>query len=411
MRLTERRDPLDGRRIVLGVSASIAAYKAVYLASRLVQSGAVVDVVMTPEATELVRPLSFQAITHRPVAVEMFGLLAETEIGHVTLGQAADLVVVAPATANTIARLALGLADDMLVTTVLASRAPLIVAPAMESTMYQQAAVQEHLATLRSRGAVVVGPDTGRLASGLEGPGRMAEPEELVETAKLVLARRGDLAGRRLVVTAGPTQEPIDPVRFLSNRSSGKMGFAVAEAARDRGAEVVLVAGPTCLRPPLGARLVPVRTAAEMLDAVLREEPSADALIMSAAVADFRPAVAAEQKIKKTGEALALSLEPTVDILGALAERPRRGVRVGFAAETERLVERARQKLQQKRLDLIVANDVTVPGSGFGSEQNQAVLIARDGREEPLPLMPKIQLAHRILDEVRRLWGASASEG
>jgi phosphopantothenoylcysteine decarboxylase/phosphopantothenate--cysteine ligase len=401
VRLTERRDPLDGRRIVLGVSASIAAYKAVYLASRLVQSGAVVDVVMTPEATELVRPLSFQAITHRPVAVEMFGLLAETGIGHVTLGQAADLVVVAPATANTIARLALGLADDMLVTTVLASRAPLIVAPAMESTMYQQAAVQEHLATLRSRGAVVVGPDTGRLASGLEGPGRMAEPEELVETAKLVLARRGDLAGRRLVVTAGPTREPIDPVRFLSNRSSGKMGFAVAEAARDRGAEVVLVAGPTCL----------VRTAAEMLDAVLREEPSADALIMSAAVADFRPAVAAEQKIKKTGEALTLSLEPTVDILGALAERPQRGVRVGFAAETERLVERARQKLQQKRLDLIVANDVTVPGSGFGSEQNQAVLIARDGREEPLPLMPKVQLAHRILDEVRRLWGASESEG
>jgi phosphopantothenoylcysteine decarboxylase/phosphopantothenate--cysteine ligase len=403
--------PLVGARVVLGVTGSIAAYKAVALASGLTQAGAVVDVIMTREAQELVRPLAFQAITHRPVLTDMFHLLAETEIGHVTLGHAADVLVIAPATAHTLARLALGLADDLLTTTALATRAPLVLAPAMETNMLLHPATQGHLATLRARGAYVVEPGHGRLASGHVGPGRLAEPEAILDAVRLVLARRGDLAGWRVVVTAGGTQEPIDPVRVLANRSSGKMGYALATAARDRGAEVTLVSAPTTLPVPAGVRLVRVETAAEMCDAVLAAITDADALVMAAAVADFQVAERRPAKIKKGAAGLVLELVPTPDILAAVAARRAAGgvgrngalVTVGFAAESEDLLANARDKLRRKALDLIVANDVTQEGSGFGTDTNQVVLLDRWGAEELLPLLPKIEVAHHIWDRVLAL--------
>lgn len=394
---------LEGKRVVLGVSGSIAAYKAVYLASALHQAGAVVDVAMTPEATELVRPLSFQAITHRPVAVELFHLLAETEIGHVSLGVNADLIIVAPATAHTLAKLALGLADDMLTTTVLATTAPVIIAPAMDATMYQHPSVAEHLETLRRRGCLILEPGYGHLASGLVGRGRLAEPQTIVEAARAVLGRGGDLAGWRVVVTAGGTQEPIDPVRFVSNRSSGKMGYALAEAARDRGAQVVLISANVGLADPYGVEVCRVRTAQEMYEQVVAALPRADALLMAAAVADYRPEREAEQKIKKQDGSLGLRLVPTVDILAATAGLESGAVRVGFAAESQRLLEYARAKLEQKRLDLIVANDITLPDSGFGAETNKVTILSRDGAVRDLPLLPKLEVAYAVLDEVRRV--------
>jgi phosphopantothenoylcysteine decarboxylase/phosphopantothenate--cysteine ligase len=387
------------------VTGSIAAYKAVALASALTQAHALVDVIMTREATELVRPLSFQAITHRPAYTDLFHLLAETEIGHVTLGHEADVVAIAPATAHTIARLALGLGDDLLATTVLASRAPLVVAPAMETNMLLHPATQGHLATLRERGALIVEPGHGHLASGAVGAGRLAEPDVIADVIRGVLARGGDLAGWRVVVTAGGTQEPIDPVRVIANRSSGKMGYAVAQAARDRGAAVTLITAPTGLRPPGGVDVVRVSTASEMCDAVLAAIPDADALVMAAAVADFQVAKRRGAKIKKNGRALTLELVPTPDILAAVAARPTpdRLVVVGFAAESEDLLANARDKLQRKRLDLIVANDVTQEGSGFGTDTNQVALLDRSGNEEVLPLLPKQDVAHHIWDRVRAL--------
>jgi phosphopantothenoylcysteine decarboxylase/phosphopantothenate--cysteine ligase len=403
--------PLAGARVVLGVTGSIAAYKAVALASALTQARAVVDVILTREATALVQPLSFQAITHRPALADMFHLLAETEIGHVTLGHEADVVVVAPATAHTIARLALGLADDLLTTTVLATRAPLVVAPAMETNMLLHPATQQHLGTLRERGALIVEPGHGHLASGRSGQGRLAEPEAILDTIRQVLARRGDLAGWQVVVTAGGTQEPIDPVRVIANRSSGKMGYAVAAAARDRGAAVTLVSAPTALPVPGGVRLLRVETAAEMCDAVLAASVDADALVMAAAVADFQVAERRGAKIKKSGAGLTLELVPTPDILAAVAAQRTRGgvgrdgalVAVGFAAESEDLLANARDKLRRKHLDLIVANDVTREGSGFGTDTNQVTLLDRWGAEHPLPLLPKAEVAHHIWDQVLAL--------
>ena len=389
--------------IILGVTGSIAAYKAVGLASRLVQAGAIVDVVMTEAATELVQPLSFQAITRRPVVTEMFTLLAETEIGHVTLAQRADLLVIAPATANTIARLATGLADNMLTATALATRAPIIIAPAMESGMYENPATQENLARLRERGVIVVEPGYGRLASGAVGVGRLAEIEAILGTIRLVLGRGGDLAGRRVVVTAGGTREPIDPVRFIGNRSSGKMGYALAEAARYRGAGVTLIAGPTALATPVGVAFGPVTTAQEMRDAVMAALPSTDVLIMAAAVADFRPTEIRGRKIKKAEGERSLRLARTPDILAQVArwrESEPQGSRlvvVGFAAETEDLVENARAKLEAKRLDLIVANPV--PAS-FGVDQSRVILMDREGQVTELPLLPKEEIAERVLDRV-----------
>ncbi|HYU17955.1 MAG TPA: bifunctional phosphopantothenoylcysteine decarboxylase/phosphopantothenate--cysteine ligase CoaBC [Chloroflexota bacterium] len=390
---------LAGKRVVLGVTGSIAAYKAVAVASALTQAGAQVDVVMTREATELVRPLSFQAITHRPVSTEMFHLLAETEIGHVSLGQHADLVLVAPATAHTLAKLALGLADDMLSTTVLATTAPLVIAPAMDANMYDSAAVRENVQRLRDRGAIIIEPAWGRMASGLIGTGRLVEPPLIVDTLRVVLGRSGDLAGWRVVVTAGGTQEAIDPVRFVSNRSSGKMGYAVAEAARDRGASVVLISAPTALACPLGVEVRSVVSAAEMCEAVATAIQDADLLVMAAAVADFRPEQVAEQKIKKDGRELMLRLTPTTDILAATAATSSdRLIRVGFAAESEELVKNAQAKLERKRLDLIVGNDITRPDSGFGSETNKVVILDRGGVRHDLPALPKREVAHEILN-------------
>ncbi|HLH21167.1 MAG TPA: bifunctional phosphopantothenoylcysteine decarboxylase/phosphopantothenate--cysteine ligase CoaBC [Chloroflexota bacterium] len=406
-----QRSPLAGARVVLGVTGSIAAYKAVALASALTQAQALVDVILTREATELVRPLSFQAITHRPAYTDLFHLRAETEIGHVTLGHEADVVVIAPATAHTLARLALGLGDDLLATTVLATRAPLVLAPAMETNMLLHPATQGHLATLRERGALIVEPGYGHLASGAVGAGRLAEPEAILDAIRGVLARGGDLAGWRVVVTAGGTQEPIDPVRVIANRSSGKMGYAVAEAARDRGAAVTLVTAPTALRPPGGVQVVRVATAAEMCDAVLAAIAQADALVMAAAVADFQVAKRRSAKIKKDGRGLTLDLVPTPDILAAVAARPAPDglTVVGFAAESEDLLANARAKLQRKRLDLIVANDVTQEGSGFGTDTNQVALLDRWGGEETLPLLPKLAVAHQIWDRVRALRERAAS--
>ena len=401
---------LKGKNIVLGVTGGIAAYKAVELASRLTQAGAVVDVIMTEAATRFVAPLTFQAIVQRPVITDMFALAKEMEIAHVSLAERADVVVVAPATANTIAKLAQGLADNMLTATVLATAAPLIVAPAMDAGMYENPATQANLALLQERGAVIVGPAYGRLASGKVGKGRLAEIREIVGTIRMVLGREGELAGRRVLVTAGGTREYIDFVRFIGNPSSGKMGYALAEAARDRGAEVTLVSAPTALPKPVGVELVAVETAQEMRDAVLDALPETDLLLMAAAVADYRPAHRVGRKIKKgEAEELTLRLVRNPDILAEVAARrgPKPAVVVGFAAETEDLVANAKAKLVEKRLDLIVANDVTAPDSGFGADTNRVTLLDRRGRIEALPLLPKTEVAERVLDWAVELLGAA----
>jgi len=394
---------LKGRRILLGVTGGIAAYKAADLASKLTQAGALVDVVLTEAAARFVTPLTFQALTGRPVYGDLWTPTAETALLHVALAEAAELVVIAPATADFIARQALGLANDLLSALCLATRAPVLIAPAMDVQMWAHPATQENVERLRQRGVEVVGPAYGRMASGLEGWGRMVEPEALLGHIRRALGRRGPLAGRRVVVTAGPTYEPIDPVRFIGNRSSGKQGFALAQAALDRGADVVLIAGPVALATPVGARRIDVGTAAEMAEAVWREAEEADVLLMAAAVADYRPAQPHPVKIKK-GAPLTLDLVPTVDILeGLAARRAARGrprVVVGFAAETEALVENARAKLLAKGLDLIAANDVTEPGAGFATDTNRITLIDARGQVETLPLMSKAAVAEALLDRV-----------
>jgi phosphopantothenoylcysteine decarboxylase/phosphopantothenate--cysteine ligase len=401
---------LKDRRIVLGITGGIAAYKAADLASKLTQAGARVDVVMTAAATRFIAPLTFQAITGRPVYTDLWTPTPETALPHIALGEAADLVVIAPATADFLAKMAHGLADDLLSTLCLAARAPILVAPAMDVGMWAHPATQENVARLRARGVEIIGPAYGRMASGLEGWGRMVEPAELLGHIRRALGRNGPLVGRRVVVTAGPTYEPIDPVRFVGNRSSGKQGFALAQAALDRGAEVVLIAGPVALETPVGARRIDVGTAAEMAEAVWREAEAADVLLMAAAVADYRPAQSQPFKIKR-GEGLALELIPTVDILaGVAARRASAGkphVIVGFAAETRDLLENARAKLRAKGLDLIVANDVTEPGAGFAVDTNRVTLIDARGRIEPLPLMSKAAVAEAILDRVVALLSAT----
>ena len=397
---------LTGKQIVLGVTGGIAAYKAADLCSRLVKAGVDVHVVMTEAATRFVAPLTFQALTHRPVSVDMFALLRDTDITHVSLGQKADLLIVAPATANTLAKLAQGLADNLLTTTALSTRAPILIAPAMETGMWQHAATHAHVITLKARGVHFIGPAEGRLASGASGAGRMVEPAEIVEESRRILGLAGDLAGIRIVVSAGGTRERLDPVRFIGNRSSGKMGYALARAARDRGAEVVLVSAPTALEAPRGVDVLPVESAKEMYDAVMGEIPRCDVLIMAAAVADYTPAQVSAQKIKKVAGELSLELQRTPDILGAVAvQRPQSGrprVVVGFAAETENLIPHAQDKLQRKRLDLIAANDVTASGSGFGTETNRVVLLDADG-SITLPLLTKEEVAHHILDRVQQV--------
>ncbi len=393
---------LEGKRITLGVTGSIAAYKAVAIASTLHQAGAVVDVAMTPSAQRFVQPLSFQAITHRPVFADLWAPGMETDIAHVTLGRESDLILVAPATANTLAKLAHGLADDPVSVTVLAARCPVVVAPAMDAGMYVHPATRASVELLRQCGVTVIDPEEGHLASGLVGLGRLADVDAIVDVARATLGASGDLAGRTLLVTAGGTQEPIDPVRVLTNRSSGKMGYAIAEAARDRGAKVVLVTTPTALRVPGAVEVRRVGRATEMLDAVRELYARADALIMAAAVGDFQVAQVADQKIKRGGDAPSLRLVPNPDILAETAglSMSRHPVRVGFAAETQDVVRHAAEKLERKRLDLMVANDVTSPGSGFGTETNQVTLLWRNGRAETLPLIGKTEVADRVLDEV-----------
>ena len=393
--------PLANKHIVLGVTGSIACYKALDLASKLVQAGALVDTIVSYGATRFVSPLAFRSITHREVVTDLFDPHSEFSSEHVALAQQADIVVIAPATVHCISKLAGGLTDDPLTTTVIATQAPLLVAPAMDANMFDHPATQENLGKLRERGAVIAGPATGRLASGLVGPGRLLETPQLMGYISATLGRKGDLAGRTIVVSAGGTQEPIDPVRVITNHSSGKMGYALAEAARDRGAEVVLVAAPTSLLDPVLVRVVQIRTAQQMGEKVLHEVTKADALIMAAAVADYRPATEAPQKIKKSGGKLAIALAKTSDILEAAAGN---FIKVGFSAESENLVANAQEKLRSKSLDLIVANDITDPQSGFGADTNRVTLIDRDLRVEELPLLSKYQLSHRILDRVRDLF-------
>ena len=391
---------LSNKTIILGVTGSIAVYKAAEVASQLTQAGATVHVIMTKEAIQFLSPVTFRAITGRPVVTEMFDLASEFSIEHVSLAGTADIVVVAPATANIIAKLAAGIADDMLCCTILATKAPVLIAPAMETNMYNNSVTQDNLSRLEARGFAIIGPAIGWLASIKEGLGRLADSNDIIGSICQVLGREGDLAGKRIVVTAGGTQEPIDPVRYIGNRSSGKMGYALAEAARDRGAEVTLVTAPTSLPKPVGVDLVKVGTAQEMYQAVEDVTHQADALVMASAVADYRPKSMAKEKLKKGDAGLTLELELTSDILGTVKGN---FVKVGFAAESSNLVENAKQKLQQKGLALVVANDITASDSGFDADANRVTIIDREGKIDSLPLLSKREVAERVLDRVVEL--------
>ncbi len=408
---------LLNKRILVGICGGIACYKAVELVSQLQQAGALVDVIMSEHAEEFVRPLTFSTMSHRPVYSDLWepsGRAAET---HIALGERAELLVIVPATANTIAKLAHGIADNMLTAVALATQAPLLLAPAMHHNMYTHPATQANLTSLRERGAYIVEPEVGRLASGEVGVGRLPDTNVLLGAINAALGRKGDLAGRRVVVTAGGTQEPIDQVRFVGNRSSGKMGYALAIEARDRGAEVILISGPVALDAPYGVEVHRVETAVQMRDAVRSAVVDADVLVMSAAVADYRPAEAAAQKLKKGGaqeradqNGFSLRLVRNPDILEELAEsvdkqggdeRPKqRLVRVGFAAETNDLANYARAKLVAKRLDLLVANDVSRSDSGFGTDTNKVYIFHAGGAMEDLPVMPKTGVATAIWDRI-----------
>ncbi|MFC2035184.1 bifunctional phosphopantothenoylcysteine decarboxylase/phosphopantothenate--cysteine ligase CoaBC [Chloroflexota bacterium] len=393
---------LTSKTIVLGITGGIAAYKAADIASRLVQTGAKVNVIMTKSATEFISPLTFRNLTDQPVVTDMFDLTSKFSIEHVALAEAANVVVIAPATANIIAKLAMGIADDMLCTTVLATKAPVIVAPAMNVNMLQNSITQANLAKLKGRGFIIIDPSYGRLASGKVGLGRLADVNEIVGTINQVLGRSGDLAGKHIVVTAGGTREAIDLVRYISNRSSGKMGYSVAEAARDRGALVSLITGPTSLPKPIGIDVTLVESTLQMKRAVTKATTNTDALIMVAAVADYQPKYANKRKIKKeaAGASVSLELVRTPDIL---TEVKGNFIKVGFAAESENLVANAKQKLESKELNIIVANDITATDSGFGTDTNKVTLIGRDGRVEELPLMSKREVADKILDRVVEL--------
>jgi len=402
-------NPIANKHIILGITGSIACYKAADLASKLTQAGAKVDILLTQAALQFVTPLTFQSVTGRRAYTDADLWGNEAHVLHVGLGHGTDLLAIAPATANTIARLAHGIADNLLTVTALAARCPLLIAPAMDGEMYDHPATQANVEILRQRGAIIVGPAQGHLASGLVGVGRMVEPAEILGHIRLALARSGPaeghpLLGRKVVVTAGGTQEPIDPVRSITNRSSGKQGFALAQAALDLGAEVTLIAGVTDLPTPIGARRIDVQTAQDMLGVVLAETAQADILLMAAAVADFRPASPSGQKIKKEGGAPELMLEATPDILRAVAKaRSETGfppLTVGFAAESQRLVENAHAKLVSKKLDLLVANDISTPEAGFGVDTNRVTLVYPDGRTEALPLMSKTEVAEAVLQRV-----------
>jgi phosphopantothenoylcysteine decarboxylase/phosphopantothenate--cysteine ligase len=393
---------LTGLRFVLAVTGSIAAYKAVGLLRRLRQESAQVSVVMTAGACRFVTPLTFEVLSGNPVATDLFE--ARQEMLHLSLPEQADAILIVPATANCLAKAALGLADDLLSTMLLTTGCPVLFAPAMDGDMWRHPTVVEHVEILRRRGAIIVAPDEGPLASGRVGQGRLAEEHTILAALYAAVLPRRDWAGRRVLISAGPTQESIDPVRFISNRSSGKMGYALAEAARARGAEVLLVSGPTALHAPNGIEMVPVETAEEMGKAMLSRLDWSQTVIMAAAVADFRPIRPSPQKLKKRQSPItSLSLEPTDDILRELSQRRTTQLLVGFAAETEDLLAHAQEKLHAKGVDLLVANDVTAAGSGFGSDTNRVILLDRKGPPEELPLLSKRDLADRILDRMLTL--------
>ena len=392
--------PLNNKRVVLGVTGSIACYKAADLASKLVQNGALVDVILTSAATQFVSELTFRSITHRSVFTDLYSSESELSINHVALAETADIIIVAPTTANTIAKIANGISDDVLTTTILATRAPIIIAPAMDANMFDNAATQANVTTLITRGVFIAGPANGRLASGLIGQGRMVEPSNIISSASMILGKDGDFSGKKIVVSAGGTEEAIDPVRNITNRSSGKMGYAIAEAARDRGAIVSLVAAPNALPKPVGILVTKIQSAEEMKKVIATECDGADALIMAAAVADWRPLKKLDSKAKKsTSDTWSLKLVKNPDIIGSIKNDSL--IKVGFAAESENLIENSKTKVKSKNLDFIVANDITAKDSGFSVDTNKVTIIHSNGNIESLPLMSKYDVAHSILDRVK----------
>ena len=392
--------PIQNKRIVLGVTGSIACYKAADLASKLVQSGALVDTVLTEAAREFVSELTFKSLTHREVHTSLYSPNSNLSINHVALAESADLIIVAPATANTIAKIANGISDDVLTTTILATTAPIIIAPAMDANMFDNPATEANVTTLIGRGFFIAGPAEGRLASGLMGKGRMIEPFDIMGAASMLLGKDGDLSGKKIVVSAGGTEEAIDPVRNITNRSSGKMGYAIAEAARDRGAMVSLVAAPNHLAKPIGISVTNIQSAEDMKKAIEDECLEADALIMAAAVADWRPLEKLDSKAKKDkSDHWSLELIKNPDIVAGINSS--KLIKVGFAAESENLVENSKTKIESKNLDFIVANDITAADSGFSVDTNRVTIIHPDGTTEVLPLMSKYDVGHSILDRVK----------
>jgi phosphopantothenoylcysteine decarboxylase/phosphopantothenate--cysteine ligase len=392
-----------GKTVIVGVTGGIAAYKAAEVVRGLIKKGINVHVLLTEAATRFVTPLTFQTLSGNPVVVDMFAEPKVWNVQHVAYAQQADLIIVAPATAATISRLAMGLADDMITATVMATTAPVLIAPAMNNQMYQHPTVKVNLTKLQAYGYEIVAPGVGELACGDWGEGRLASIDLILAQAEAILARKTDLAGKKFLITAGPTREFIDPVRFLSNPATGKMGYALAEAARNRGADVVLISGPTTEEPPAGVKVVPVISAEEMLQAVLNYFNEAEIVIKAAAVSDYRPVTTAAEKIKKGGDKLQLTFERNPDILQLLGERKQGKILVGFAAETWEVMAHAREKLERKNLDLIVANNIKQTGAGFATNTNIATIIRRDGSKKQLSLMIKRELAHHILDEVAML--------
>ena len=407
--MTETRGTLAGRRIVVGIAGSIAAYKAVALVRLLIDRGAVVDVAMTPSATRFVGPLTFESLTHRPVVADVLELDGDQQIAHIELAEAADALVIAPATANMLAVLAAGLVQDAVSAVACASRAPVVVAPAMDAGMWTHPATQRNAETLRGFGYRIVEPEVGALASGLTGVGRLAEPPTIVDAVERLFARAGDLDGVRVVVSAGGTREPIDPVRFIGNRSSGKMGVAIAEAARDRGASVTLIAGAMSVTQPRGMEVVSATTAATMREAVLRHAPNSEILVMAAAVSDFAPQRASGHKIKRDGSSLAITLVPNPDIIAEVGEMPEdvRPFLIGFAAESDDLEANAAAKLREKGLDLIVGNVVGGPFDAIGSDENKVTVFGAEGSLTDWPMLPKRQVAERLWDLIADRWRAA----
>jgi phosphopantothenoylcysteine decarboxylase/phosphopantothenate--cysteine ligase len=399
--MKKNRKPLNDKVIVLGVCGGIAAYKACDLASRLKQSGAEVIVVMTNAAQQFVNPITFQSLVHRPVITSLWSPVEEWEIEHISVAQRASLAVIAPATANIIGKLACGIADDFLSTFVLATHAPIVICPAMNSEMYANPVVQENLDRLKSRGFHIAEPEAGALACGDVGTGRLANVETIFERIVSLLCQPQDFEGTKVLVTAGPTHESIDPVRYITNPSTGKMGYALAQAAKERGAKVVLVSGPTSLPSPDGVETIRVKTAEEMAKETLGKSRGCKVVIGAAAVSDYTPARPADQKMKKKPSELTLKLKPTLDIMGELGKRKGKRILVGFSVETRDLIDNSLKKLKKKNLDMIVCNDVTRAGAGFATDTNIVTILDRKGGSEQLPKLTKLETAHKILDRIR----------